>query len=256
MHEAHLENRLAEVRKLIAMKLKDDEVTQLLDLVTTDVKQNQGAWFVVLNEILEATREAGTYSEHFSQYLISLIENDSLDNVIRDYAIQHGCLWISSPDADLPIEPSVDKRNALFSVVLDVIETPGNLHADFTGTAIASLSNALEFGEFPDSLVQRFHANVLAVASGDMPSANSVRLSAIQTAAQNNDPGIADVARQILRGNQANPSTSMQDVVLSSIAALGMTGASVDQNLLDEVETQYPNFHHAILESKKKISQK
>ena len=96
---------------------------------------------LLMNECLEELRIRGAAPKTFSNHLISTLEDETKDVVLRDYCAQHLSLWLYPLDATLPRELDLAKKAQAVSVFYSLLQD-GNETAPFQGTLLNCLKES------------------------------------------------------------------------------------------------------------------
>ena len=106
--------KVDQLRRIDPDTLSAKDIDALFELLQHRPAPNQsGAWFVVLNEIMEQIRHHGLGRERIALSFLDLVKDTTAHEVIRDYAVQHLCLWIN-PSPDFPMLPLKAIKKQLF----------------------------------------------------------------------------------------------------------------------------------------------
>lgn len=238
--EVHWEERLREVVRL--PQYLDPGLSQgLFDFISAKPKEEiQETWYLVANEIMETLRQRELPAGLYTRKLSALIKSNAVDPVIRDYAIQHLSQWISgaAPDAR-ETDPSL--AETAFDLMCEQATATENGKLTLVGTAMNALTDAQLHGQgFILERRQHLQAVALKIASTtDGSVATFNRASALQAAALLDAPKLPEFCRDM-----AGQDNIAVDLRLSSVAALGLVGDSVDLPMLRNFATDSP-FHYA-----------
>jgi len=140
------EVRVDRVRNLDVSGLSSEHVDALfalLDHEPSQTSQKQEDWWIVLNEIMEQLRQEPTLHTRYTEAMLSLINDSSKHEVVRDYAIQHLGLTLMSNS-----EKSVEKHffeeqelESIFDSFISVITEPSLQQGSVPGTTLTLLTH-------------------------------------------------------------------------------------------------------------------
>ncbi|MGE4489991.1 MAG: HEAT repeat domain-containing protein, partial [Kiritimatiellales bacterium] len=184
---------------------------------------------VVLLKLEDQKQLPADYSDH----LVVMFHDQSLNPTWRDYCIQH--LGTVCPRVAL------EKQPVIRQLYLDALE-PGSR---FAGTTLLSMKRSAG----TPGLTKEFVAEkAMAVASSDAYG-DAERLSALHVAAEFNDPNAVQLARQIAGSKHTALFRS------ASLAVLGMAGDETDRPLLEKyVKSSDIRLRVAAAEALKKLA--
>lgn len=245
---AVLEERIRAVRYLTGDGWDSEILERLyhyLRIVPSSRKQEN---YVVINEVMEVLWQRDLDPNNFTTQMIALLTDESVDPVVRDYAIQHVSLWIAPRGLDLPSERDEERAQQSFLEVLETLRDSKNREMDFLGTGLTALAVTRRSGRFADQpeLTAQLDKFVMEVAAGEHPTSPINRLTSLQVAAQLKLPQISDICREIIRDELVSDDGPLGgDLQLSAVAALGLSGDPSDRELLRRVQSLIPNLSYA-----------
>ncbi|MEM6820323.1 MAG: hypothetical protein AAF558_00080 [Verrucomicrobiota bacterium] len=261
--------RVEAVREVVAIpEINDPEtLAQLYAILRRHPEGRPDDWFVVANEIMEQFRLLGVDPETYTAELIRCAQDGEVPEVTRDYAIQHLTLWIASPDPDVAMEPDQEKRDETFHEILAMIQEEENLELDMVGTSLSALHFAMGSSEFakPTEAREALESVVLRIASGNIVTSKTNRMTALQVGAEMNLPEISMICREVLTDERMSNTTEIEidangftqsDLKLSAVAALGLVGSENDLPLLESIKGSEQALSYAASAAINRISQK
>ncbi len=172
--------------------------------------------FVLKNDILNKLREQQVHPEEYVQAMAYLLEDGLLDQVVRDYIVQHlrPCF-----------EDNPSERPAVKKLLMKArSDRPGGTAA----VALLALNSLAR--DFPSEIDARTVADAAAEIAADPAAPHMSRTSAIQVCAQNGIRESLPAIRE-LAGDEA-VSTALR---ISAIAAMGRLGGTEDIATLDSI---------------------
>ncbi len=198
--------------------LSTDEVRALLmfarskpDEVGLSEDDFNGVGDVVLLKLEEQKNIHPDYTDH----LVVMFYDESLNSMWRDYCIQHlGTVYKETPS---------DKQPVIRQLYSDALE-PGS---SFAGTAILSMKRSVGTSGLPEQDVAE---KATKVAKSKQYS-DAERLSALAVAAEFNHPDAVGLAREIVVSKRS------ATFRMASLAVIGMCGDESDQALLEKYST-------------------
>jgi hypothetical protein len=207
--------KVDQLRRLDGSTLNPTEVDYLYKLLR-EKPQGSGkeAWWVVVNEVMEQIVKQNIASERISSEFCSMIDDKNLDNVVRDYAVQHISNYIAydaTSDADTHVE--------VFQALKKVIQDPTNQHNSIPGTTLMSL---VVMSENPSqtsvvkACFKQLDNYLRHLLEGESSASVVTRTSAINVVGLMQIEQYSPVLTQIINSTTANDSAK-----LSAVASLG-----------------------------------
>ena len=248
--------KVDQLRRLEGSTLNPTEVDYLYKLLR-EKPQGSGkeAWWVVVNEVMEQIVKQNIAAERISSEFCSMIDDKNLDNVVRDYAVQHISNYIAydtTSDAGTHVE--------VFQALKKAIQDPTNQHNSIPGTTLMSL---VVMSENPSqtsvvkACFKQLDNYLRHLLEGESSASVVTRTSAINAVGLMQIEQYSPVLTQIIQSDDANAS-----VKLSSIAALGdlhRTSNTEDAEstevsaLLLDIATGNTRFKYAAVAALKKL---
>ncbi len=197
----------------------------------------------VANQLMDSLLAQREPTRHLTPGLIAIWQNERLDAIIRDYALQHLTTWVAPPSGVRPRSESDEAHRQLILQTLFAAAKSADSHS--AGTALLGLHHlelrmtesdrkAHPASSVPLADLRRMVVDVLSSESA--PAA--ARATALQIATQRRWDSALPVARQ-LAANPAVPGF----LRASAIAAVGRLGdAASDQTMLQALATS-PDLH-------------
>jgi len=213
--------------------------------------QNQEAWWVVMNEMMEQMRRKGVASDRYSNELITLLESPSQPEVVRDYAVQHLSLWITPSSGGAPSEPSPETRAKALSSIAATITDPSIAHTSIPGTAIMALTSASAGlpPETIDSVWTKLDPAMTSMLKGEISAPLSTKTTIIQSVAMRGNESHLPLIQDMARDEKIDPSMR-----LSSIAALGIYASENDRAYLTSLAEGKTRYRYAAQSALKKLN--
>lgn len=196
-------------------ELSDDEVRAMLMFVRSRPEEVglsdedfNGVGDVVLLKLEEQKFLHPDYTDH----LVVMFYDESLNTQWRDYCIQHlGTVYPRTP---------ADKRPVIEQLYADAMQ-PGS---EFAGTALLSMKRSTD----GNGLSREWVAEKAMGVADSTAYSDAERLSALAVAAKFNHPEAVALAREIA------PSKRAITFRMASLAVLGTHGDASDRSLLEE----------------------
>jgi hypothetical protein len=268
---ASLTERLASLAT-VGNTLPDPDRAALLASITNTPPNglNTGEWHALANDILQVLRNQQPYTPQYSDHLIALWHDKTLDPTLRDYALQQLREWIADSDTRTVHEDRPEKIALIQQTFLHAT-TPGHPDCDpqstTTGTALLTLdewayapvspkSSIINpssinpqstipnpLSSSPQSPIPNLQSLLLAHAA-DASTHRGVRSTALQLCAHRSITDALPIARAII----AAPASSAI-LHMSAISLLGTLGNADDLTLLttfQKKEAQDPLLHTSL----------
>jgi hypothetical protein len=224
------QDRIEAVRSL-PQGLHEQAVADLVAFLKEAPTGSRNDWYLVCNEIMEVLRKRNLAPSTYTGHMLGLIQSESADPVIRDYAAQTLAQWIANLDPTLGNEQDVVKVEAAFGAMLGEVANPANRELTLPGTTLHALADAvINGGTFGSVQKGQLAQAAFRAAANEAGMATFNRASALQVCARLEVPGVTDLCRMLLQ----NPDTP-PDLQLSAIAALGQTGGAGDDAILERL---------------------
>jgi hypothetical protein len=223
----HWEERIKAVRDL-PDSLSQASLARLFAYLQEPPESGRESWYLVCNEIMETLRKRNLAPETYTPTLLGIIQSSAFDPVIRDYAVQHLCQWISGIDPSAR-ETHPAQASTAFEALSQECLKPENGEFTLTGTTLNALLDAVLNGT-EDFTRKRLSLASLALqlvnqSDGSVSTLN--RATALQVAARLKLGEIPALCRKLALDSQVAP-----NLRFSSIAALGEVGGEQDIELL------------------------
>lgn len=223
----HWEERIKAVRDL-PDSLGQASLARLFTYLQEPPESGRETWYLVCNEIMETLRKRNLAPETYTPTLVGIIQSSAFDPVIRDYAVQHLCQWISG------IDPSAcETRPAQASTAFEALSReclkPENGEFTLLGTTLNALLDAVLNGTEDFTRKRQSLASLaLQLANQSDGSVSTLnRGTALQVAARLKQGEIPSLCRKMALDSQVGP-----NLRFSAIAALGQVGGEQDIALL------------------------
>lgn len=224
------QDRVEAVRSL-PQGLHEQAVAELVAFLKEAPAGSRNDWYLVCNEIMEVLRKRNLAPGTYTGHMLGLIESDSADPVIRDYAAQTLAQWIANLDPSLGHEQDVVKVEGAFGAMLGVVADPANRELTLPGTTLHALADAvINGGAFGSVQKGQLAQAAFKAAANEAGMATFNRASALQVCARLEALGVTELCRNLLQDSDTPP-----DLQLSAIAALGQTGETHDGPLLERL---------------------
>jgi hypothetical protein len=281
-----LADRLATLAT-VGNRLPDTDRAALLASITNTppIGLNSGEWHALANDILQVLRNQQPYTPQYTDRLIALWHDKTLDPTLRDYALQQLREWIADSDTRTVHEERPEKIALIQQTFLDAA-TPGHPTCDpqstTTGTALLALDewayssplkspipdlpstsssppnfqsqiSNLPSHSSPKSQIPNLQSLLLAHAA-DASTHRGVRATALQLCANRGITDALPIARAII----AAPATPAI-LHMSAISLLGTLGNADDLKLLttfQKKESQDPLLHTSLHKAITHLSQR
>ena len=207
--------RVDQLRRLDASSLNTTEVDYFYTLLHQHPKGHRKEdWWVIVNEVMEQIVQQRIQPERISSEFCSIINDPSLDDVIRDYAVQHISNYVAQ-DSNATGGSHAEVLNTLTSVIQD----PANQHNSIPGTSMMGLvtmsQNPSQISVIKDYFGQLDNYLTLLL-EGESSASIVTRTSAINVVGLMESVEYAPTLTKLITTEGTNES-----VKLSSIAALG-----------------------------------
>lgn len=193
----------------------------------------QDDWFSLANDILQTLRNQQPYMPEYTERLIALWHDKSLDPTLRDYALQQLREWVADGDTRSAHEERPEKIGLIQQTFIQAC-TPGHPDCDpqstTTGTALLALD---EWAYSSSPNLQSRISNLLLAHSGDPASHRGLRATALQICARRKIADALPIARAVIADTSA-PAI----LQLSAIALIDSTGTPDDRALLAGLQTR------------------
>ena len=190
-------------------------------------------WHSLANDILQALRNQQPFSPEYTDRLIALWHDKTLDPTLRDYALQQLREWIADGDTRTTHEARPEKIALIRQTFLQAV-TPGHPDCDLqsttTGTALLALD---EWANSSSPDLQAQVTSLLIVHAGDASAHRGVRATALQLCARRKIKEALPISRAIL-ADTASPAI----LSLSAVSLLGAMGTPEDIALLQRLHDQ------------------
>lgn len=240
-----------DVARRIDSDLSSKDVDYLYQLLRYKPEGDDPHWWVVLNEIMQQMAAKKVGADRYPAELMSVIRDKSLDQVARDYAVQHLSVWAASNGKNVaPDSPkAMEVKQALDSIAA-VISDPALQGTSIPGTAIMTLTSASESlpDEMTDHVWQRVDPVLTSMINGDVSTPLGTRTSVVQAVAMRGSQAHLPLIQALARDEKAEPSMR-----LTSIAALGLYRSGEDREYLESVANGSTRFRFAAQAALKKF---
>jgi len=247
--------KVNQLRRLDPETLTAKDVDALFELLKHRPAPSQASsWFVVLNEIMERIRHHGLGRERIVSSFLNVAKDTTAHEVIRDYAVQHLCLWIN-PSTDFPNAPhEVDpgKISEVFAELTSLIQDPEIAHSSIPGTALKMfgfLASRFEDTAGHENQFAELEPWLRKTIAGELPADPSLRLSAINYAALIRSEELSPLVRDLARNEEINATLR-----LNAVAALGSLGNEDDKVYLTQLSTSGTRLSYAAKSALKRLS--
>ena len=131
------QERVGRIRGVDTPQLSGEDLTMLYDVLHhVPINSDREGWFVIVNEIMEQLRACGVDSQKYFDTLLDIAENSKVDEVIRDYAIQHLAHSFNSENQNVEggIGTDPQKISAFSQSLVSLIQDPSLSHSSLSGT--------------------------------------------------------------------------------------------------------------------------
>jgi hypothetical protein len=190
-------------------------------------------WHSLANDILQTLRNQQPFTPEYTDRLIALWHDKTLDSTLRDYALQQLREWVSDGDTRTVHEERPEKISLIQQTFLDAC-TPGHADCDPQSTTIGTALLALdEWASSSSPNLQSQISNLLLSHSGDASNHRGVRATALQLCARRKIKETLPIARSILADTSSPAILS-----LSAVSLLGSMGTPEDAALLQRLHDQ------------------
>lgn len=247
--------RVDMLRRLDKSNLTTGDTETLYQLLNhRPADQQQEAWWVVVNEIMEQMRKQAIGSDRYTDTLLSILGDDTAPVVLRDYAVQHLGQWICPRGVEQanPHETDLaliqEAAHALGNLVVD----PDLAHTSIPGTTLAVLADMQGGGVSEATLsevIERLHPWLEPTLKGENSVSQITRSSALNAVGALRLKQYRPVLSR-LAGDEKTDSS----LRLSSIAALGQIGAEEDLSLLQSLASGSTKYRFAAATALNKLT--
>jgi hypothetical protein len=223
----HWEERIKAVRDL-PDNLSQASLVRLLAYLEEPPDSGRETWYVVCNEILETLRKRNLAPETYTPTLLGIIQSSGFDPVIRDYAVQHVCQWISGIDPNAcEIHPAL--ATAAYEKLSQECMKPENGELTLPGTTLNALLDTVLNGTEDFARKRQSLANLALQLANQSDGSVSTpnRATALQVAARLKLGEVPSLCRRLALDSRVAP-----NLRFSAIAALGQVGSEQDIALL------------------------
>lgn len=190
-------------------------------------------WHSLANDILQSLRNQQPYTPEYTDRLLALWHDKTLDPTLRDYVLQQLREWIADGDTRTTHEERPEKIALIRQTFLQAV-TPGHPDCDLqsttTGTALLALD---EWANSSSPDLQAQVTSLLIAHAGDASTHRGVRATALQLCARRKIKEAQPIARAILADTSSSAILS-----LSAISFLGAMGTPEDVALLQRLHDQ------------------
>lgn len=229
----------------------------LLDSIGNDPPNGLSVadWHSLANDILESLRRQHPYTPGYTDRLLALWHDRTLDPTLRDYALQQLREWVADGDSRTAHEPRLEKIALIQQAFLDAA-TPGHPDCDplstTTGTALLALdewanSSHSEIDNPQSSIVDPASSSFRHLSASDLqhlllahaanPAAHrGLRATALQLCARRGVTDALPVARTILADTSSEAILQM-----CAISLIGVLGRPSDLALLQDFQQRNSN---------------
>lgn len=218
----------------IGNKLPAADRKALLDSITNTPPNglNTADWHSLANDILQALRNQQPYTPEYTDRLLALWHDKTLDPTLRDYALQQLREWIADGDTRTTHEERPEKTTLIQQAFLQAA-TPGHPDCDLQSTTTGTALLALDEWASSSPNLQSQISNLLLTHAGDPSTHRGVRSTALQLCARRKIKEALPIARTILADTSSPAILS-----LSAVSLLGSMGTPEDAALLQRLHNQ------------------
>lgn len=248
--------RGTETRLNLARQISKDMRADDIDYLFKSLRHqpeahNNENWWVVMNEIMEQMRRKGVASDRFANELISIVNDSTLSEVTRDYAVQHLMLWVAPSCGNVPAESSPEVIAETLEVVSLSVTDPAIAHTSIPGTALMGLTVASS--DLPPEVVapiwEHLDPMMTRMLKGEINVPLSTRTTVIQSVAMRGSTKHLPLIQTMARNEKIDPSMR-----LSSIAALGVYRSELDRDYLVSLSQGNTRYRYAAKSALKKLT--
>ena len=242
------------LRRIDPAALSSQDIDTLYSLLhhKPEVGQEKN-WWVVVNEIMEQMRIHGIGAERYTETMLGIVNDSSVDEVIRDYAVQHVGQWVT-PRLVKQGRPSESNPALIEQTTQDLsqlITDPALGHSSIPGTTLMVLIDMQEGGVSEQTLapvIARLEPWFSQTIAGENQVGRTTRISAINAVGMLGLTDQAAVIRELANSEEIDAS-----IRLNSIATLGMIGEDTDLETLSELSATSQTFRYAAKASYKRL---
>lgn len=231
--------RIRAVREL-PLEVADEDLRALLAILEAPIPEtNRSDTLTSLNEIIEQLRLKGRATEEYGKALARLMRAPEVDEVVRDYAVQHAVHWMLDCER-IAIAPGNESavladRGLLLDALGAVLDARSVSEGSAWGTTLNALRDFKARSLHPEEIAPLLDENgelIRSVARGEREAHPGNRVAAIQTLPELSERQASlDLVRE-LAGN-----TSLEvGHRLPAIAVLGILGGDADLATLAALE--------------------
>lgn len=193
-------------------------------------------WFTLANDTMQALRNQQPPTAEFTDRMIRMWHDRTLDPTMRDYALQQLREWVADGDTRTQHETRPEKLALIRQTFLDAT-TPGHPDCDplstTTGTALLALDEWSHDSAPEGVRIPAEEVGSLLLAHAENPAAHrGVRATALQLCARRGLVSALPPARRLAKD------TSEEAILrLAAISLLGSIGNSEDRLLLENLSS-------------------
>jgi hypothetical protein len=243
-------------------RLTQDDRLCLLSSITNEPLPgiSEGEWHSLANDIMMVLRWQKPYMPEYTEHLIALWENVSINPTLRDYALQHLREWVSDGDSRSVHEERPDHLARINATFVAAVSANGRLfdrQSTTTGTALLALDAWLQ-GEASLSLPNQksytaadFQKRLIELAS-DASIHRGTRATALQLCSHRRLSEVLPLARTLLASVEAEAIMK-----ISAISLLGTLGNDSDLTFLRTYQDQLvrdPMLHSSLQKAIQSLS--
>jgi len=209
-------------------------------------------WHSLANDMLQVLRKQHPPAPEYTDSLVAMWNDKTLDPTLRDYALQQLREWVADGDSRTSHEERPEKIVLIYRTFLDAV-IPGHHSCDpqstTTGTALLALDEWLPVktpessaaSPIPDSSAPPFSQifsafdfkQLLLTYSANAASHRGVRSTAIQLCTSRGIRDAIPIARSIISDN-----SSATILRIAAISLLGTLGSAEERALLSTFQQQ------------------
>ena len=231
--EINPRQRDADLAALVGqMGSSDGEVLLDFALGKPPVGTSLEQWHGIVNDCFNILRRPGCGAPSFVERLISVVNDDARDAVMRDYSIQHLRAYYSDSDPSSTRESDPEVRRRIETTILAASK---KITESWSGTALLALDHMLSkcaSEAIPPSFGASDVDSTALLHASSSETHLLARISAVQLCAERKLAATLPVLRELV--NSTETQTSLR---LSTIAALGQLGDSSDLVVLETLST-------------------
>ena len=245
------QQRLETVKGIESASLSPLDRDYLYSTFSHQPKANTEDWWVVVNEIMDRLARIDEDSARYTSALLATMNDKELNEVVRDYAVQHlGNYYM--PVGESLIRRDSSSLNQVLETFQQLVTDPELAETSIPGTTlnvIVAMKHQDVEPELISSTVSHLTPWIKQVVTGDSAVPLSTRVTAINSAGDFQLSSLTDTIRTLFNSEDLDPT-----IRLNAIAALGQLGTSDDLAALEALASSSSKFRFAAQSALKNLS--